>query len=425
MAFLRPPLLCPTIESLSFCISRPIMGGYYTFHHHALVGGSTILRAAPQFLPNLRHLRIDGDDSIEEFESDIALFCSCLRTLETLVITPWALTDELLSTLSLLPSLLSIRVLESGKERNMLPAQSSPMLSSAPVPELSRGAFPALKDAGLIAWSPALATVLICQPYFPSSHLRTLWLKFSTVCIISPTEVRTLLRALVWTFPVLEELTLRFGSYGWNGQTPHGTHYEPLSYFHIQSFFLIRNLNVFCFDHTMPLHISNAEIRDMARHCSRFRRLILNPYPTVPSADVVAEVPTVEALGYFAESCPRLEKLGLLMCTRERPTSRPPAKFSRLFELFVGWSVIPVFDGTSEVLGVWDDVASYLSLVMDDSTKLGTVYGYGPREDLGELVSASMRARCQVPSDFDPYYRDMALAWSSVWAIASLKRATG
>lgn len=397
------------------------MGGHFPFHFQTIMEAPVVLRAAPEFLSNVRHLRIDGDDTIEEFADDIALFCSLLPSLETLEITPYGLSEELFLALSTVPRLISFRVMESGRDRDVRPDHCKTLLSKAPVPELPPRAFPALREASFTAWTPRLTTTLFVQPHFPSYKLRILWVKYATNSPISPVEVRSLLRALSWTFPALEELTLRFASYQWNFHP--GVPCEPLLFCHIKSFLAIMRLTVFCIDHIFPIRITNEDVREMAPQLSRFRCLLLNPYPTIQPADVITQVPSLEALGCLAEFCPSLERLGLLISAHQAPPLFViTAKFAKLRELFVGWSPIPVYSLDGEFAPLWDRIGTYLSYVMDDSTRLETVYSFVDAEELGEMVSAPMRARCQIFSDFNQHGQDMALAWSTVWMIASLKR---
>lgn len=396
------------------------MGGHFPFHFQSVIGASVALRAAPEYLPNVRYLRIDGDESIEEFEADVATFCCRLPKLEILEITPYGLSEALFLALSTVPRLISFRVMESGRDCDVRSDSCNMLLSKAPVPELRPRAFPALREASFTAWTPALTTTLLIQPHFPAYKLRVLWIKYATTSPISPVEVRSLLRAFSWTFPVLEELTLRFASYGWSLQP--GVECEPLFFSHIRSFLAILRLTVFCIDHVFPIRVTDEDVKEMAPQLSRFRCLLLNPYPTIQSADVITQVPSLDALGWLAESCPSLERLGLLVSAHQVPPIIAPVKFTKLRELFVGWSPIPVYSTNGEFARLWDRIATYLSFVLDDSTKLETVYSFRDAEELGEMVSAPMRARCEVLSDYDEHGQEMALAWSTVWVIASLKR---
>lgn len=424
LSLLRPPFLTHTIESLSVCISKPLMAHLLPHHHENLTIGSILLRTAPAFLTNLRHLRIDGDETIEDFAGDLGVFVSSLGSLETLEVTPFGLSEQVFVGLSSLPRFRSLHVLECGRDDDVLPGRLPALLLCHPVPELLQGAFRVVHGLSFTAWSPSMITRFIVQPYFPTSRVRRLWIKFSPAKQgSSPVEVRTLTRAFATTCTGLEDLTLRFASYGWDGFTEQAT--EALRYSDFEAIMLMPFLHSFAIDHTWPLLITPDDVRTIAKLASRFKVLLLNPYPThAPDANFAEVLPPLETLQYFAECCPHLEELGLLVSAMAPSGASPRAAFRNLRHLYVGWSWIPTFSHSPALYPQWQRIAFFLSSLVDGDAKLWTVYNTDEEEKdrPSEMVSPRLRARGRVFEDLDTESQRRARAWSSVWAMRGFNR---
>lgn len=400
------------------------MGDPMLLYHQNLQIGATHLRTAPAFIPFLRHLCIHGDHVVEDFAGELGLFVSSLHMLETISVTPYALSDQLFTGLSSLLHFRSLDVLECGKNDDVYPDKSPTFLISHPIPELREGAFPAVQGMSLTSWSPIIVRQFIIQPYFPTFRIRRLWIRFATnEWGSSPVLVNQLLAALAMTCFSLEDLTLRFASYGWEGNTQQPL--DILKFADIEPFLDIALLHSFSIDYSWALLLTQENLHRIAERGSRFRVLLLNPYPTfIPDNDVADTLPALEALHKFAEYCPLLETLGVLLSAMHPTGTLPSVPFRSLRHLFIGWSRIPIFSYSPALLTQWQSISDLLSRIIARDTKLITVYGFDGeyKEDRSLLASAPMRARGQSVQDQDIHHQRMAVAWSSVWAMALFDR---
>lgn len=412
---LRPPLLCPTIVNLCVSIRRGASGNVTPFYHPELASISSILRTAAFFVPGLRTLRIDGDDSLEEFVDDIAIFCERLVNLVTIGLSPFAMSRRLLFVLARLPRLEALRLLETGADGMLKPVRDVGMLSE-PVPELEEGSFPRAQQLALSAWSPSLTTSFVVQPGMSSLNLRTLWFRYSSRYPVIAEEVRYLLYAFALACPSLQSLTMRFASYGWDVNQDAAM--EPLTLHHLKLFYTMPYLIHFAFDHCFPVYFTAEDLEEIANNCCRFKSLFLNPYPTWHTRDSLSDLPPVTALEPFALLCPNLEKLGVLVDASIRLDCTWPPQFVALQELHIGWSLIPGCSAFGTIDPRWSNIAEYFSRLFPKGTKVKTIHNSRMDENPSSMMLAPMRARGRVLTDFDPISRYRSLTWSVVWAMA-------
>lgn len=413
---LRPPLLCSSIVNLSVSIRQDGTGNPAPFYHPCLSSVSTILRTAPYLIPGLRTLRIDGDECLEEFAEDISIFCELLENLVSIQLSPYAMSRRLLLVLSRLPRLQSLRLLEAGQDGNIRPARDVAYIS-LPVPELEAESFSCARELALSTWSPSLSSALILRPATLAINLKTLWFRYSAMYPVVAEEVRYLLYTFALACPNLEVLTMRFASYGWDMKQD--SVMEPLTLHHLRLFYAIRSLVHFAIDHPFPIHLTAADLQEIAANCGRFKSLFLNPYPSWHTQDVLVNLPPIDALEPFASLCLGLERLGVLVDASTTPLdSSCPPKFVSLQELHVGWSLIAGSAGFSVVDSRWSALAAYVSWMFSDGTQLKTIHGGRREDDASMMMLAPMRARGKIATEFDPLSRYRSLAWSVVWAMA-------
>lgn len=376
-------------------------------------------------LPNIDSLTILADQRGEQFEEFVLAICRACKGVQRLIVSPSIISVSLLRSVSILPYLKSIQVLEDDLPYSRLPAKPSRPVVCETSLLLRRTAFPSLSSIDLTASSALLSIRLLKSRNFPTRSLTSLWLRFATGAQMAPNDVKAIIKTVVGNCRALQSLTLRFSpfdQFGLDGVTG----VTGLQLKDIESFMSLPNLNAFVIDHILPLTLSMPEVNEIARRTASYRVLWLNPYPAITFMLKDWKGLPLAALACFAEHCNNVEHLGLFLNATERTQSTPGLPRLRMLQqLFVGWSQIPHTNlsiGSDDML-CCESTARYLSYILPDFATIST-----PSDFLHLQSSHTPSRYTRSPHvHFEEQEKDtesIRRAWTVVSAMAKFLRAT-
>lgn len=418
VANLRAPLLSPSVTDLTVLISEPVHGDEYV-----LICSN--LKSAPPSLPNVKTLRIDGDDHLENFHRPLAKFCTSFPGLQTLILAPSALSPFLLRALSTIDALVAVRVLECARSYELGYRFDIGAQISGGLRRFADGSFRALRSFSFTSSSVEAALSLLCMPTYPSRNLAVLWIKFPTGSYFDPGMVKELLGDMASVCLALEHLTLRFGSYGALRRDPmHSV--TQLSFTDIDPILLFPRLRCFFIDHYLCLSFTADECDRLAAGGSRFEELWLNPFPSVH--------PTLGSRGSFrvgwlskiSRGCPRLRRLGVVIeGTNFRYDGGEVNTFEELRELFVGSSPIATLrNGDDSRCRDWEHLGIFFSRLLGRRGRLQVVEEQDEAE-MFMMESSGMRATGGAVYHDEFQLQEESYAWRIVSGMITFLREIG
>lgn len=406
------PFISLAVVDLSVLVARPLRGDDFIGICHGL-------RRAPPMLGNVSSLRIDGDDHLESFYRPLSRFCLSLPRLRKIVLAPSALSGALLSGLSRIASLVSIRIAECGRDRSGRHVYEAGAAIGLPVPDFIENSFPCLREMAFISDSPLATLELLVSPHFPCRHLEALWIRWPTGSWFSPDEVEELLMAMSALCISLRSLTLRFApcvDYSLERDDPE----DRLEFRHIRPFLNFPELRVFALDHSLPLCLTESDFALIGPGAHNFIELWLNPYPSIMSMRSkywIEGVPDITCLRYFAEHCHFLSRLGLLVDARDPGALiEGTVPFISLTELCVGCSLITELEEYDiTIVEGWRTLSLFIYHLLPRSAVLSTV-SVQSDEEVEQLVCSRMRAMGGMEEEMS-MYEQSSHAWRSVFGM--------
>lgn len=411
---LRKPLISPAVEHLTVFIDHPEYG-----HSHTVA--AQCLHRTARLMPNVVTLRVDAEEHVRRLGPSLSALCQSLPRLQTVVLAPSALSVPLFEGLSQVRSLVSIKMLECARTSSggyvYEHGVDTKWSGSAPPSDC----FPNLRELGLICSGPQALRNVFVGVGFGRSLVR-LWIRFPDSSDLYPLDVREIIESLSKICLSLESLTLRFAQcrpmvfQGFTG-------FFPLCFVDIEPFLSFPRLKKFAIDHSLPLRLTESDLKELSFRACGFEQLWLNPYPPVRSVEDLDSLPGVHCLSYFARFCPSLRRLGVLVDGRDLlMTGEDHCQFLRLQELFVGWSPVTVFDEV-ESGSHWRSLAAFLFELMPFGSELSTVE-LQSEEEILSLASSDMRAMGGILWDHNVEIVTLSNAWRSVWAMVLFLRST-
>lgn len=408
---IRSPFLSSSVTDLTLSITR---SSYTELRKSVSIAFQSLSRS----LPNLRHLRIDGDQRLQEFQGDLTRLVMSLTNLRTLTLAPSAVCMAMYNVASTLPSLSRVDVAECGRGIGSRATSEPASAVSISVKQWAPNAFRDVNAIAVTASTTQAFSGFIIHRNFPIEWLAEMWVRFPNGPSCRPDDIKELLRMLAYNCTSLLRLVLRFAPVKPSSADTFQA-VLPLQLHHIAPFLEFHSLREFTFDHAQGLAVSSSDIAEIALHASRFEKLWLNPYPINPLPPSFS----ISCLADFAKHCHAMKSLALYMDGFDSSClNRELARFSQLEELFVGWSSIPVRRSGQLVVGQWALMATFLSIVLPAWTSISCVGHYMDSEDPFMAISSGIRlcslltgfARCQAHS--------YANAWDTVAGMAQFLR---
>ncbi|TDL16770.1 hypothetical protein BD410DRAFT_901809 [Rickenella mellea] len=251
----------------------------------------------------LCYLDLQITSRVLEAEAELTDMLSTLTNLKTVVMRGHPISSSIVSSLSRIPNLGTIKFeyfsLEYfSHQRSRDPADVQPLW-----PVLREGAFPSLKDISCYSTLRHIASFFSAQ--FAPLNITSLYVH--TMSIETPNYVSEYLKVLSQTCTMLKSVVLCLIM----GEREHGqngpVHSDSISFQDIYPILDFLQLTSFKLTHYRPLDITDDDIDRLASHWPLLESLELNTQPVALNDPKL----TFASLASLARHCPNLTHLGL------------------------------------------------------------------------------------------------------------------
>lgn len=329
-------------------------------------------------LPNVESLTILGPYHSHKYPDDIIRISHCFKYLTELTFSPSTMHSRVLQSIASIRTLKSLRIAEYYLMNARARLQKTPPAVGPNSVKLNRFSFKQLSCISLTVAGQNHFDKLLSARNFPTRSLTSLWARFDGGLSYTADDIYLIFDGIVKHCRLLQSLTLRFCP-----SQPQSlaamTVVEVIHYAEFRSFLSLPYLTEFIIDHSLPLFLREEDIIHIAQRASRFKVLWLNPVPAIILEVDEWHIPALHTIRHFAQYCPRLRELGLLVdACIQTDQSMQRFMFQSLQELFIGRSRIPYLsnDNRREILTSWESIAHFLSQTLSKSTRLTTTRDY-------------------------------------------------
>ncbi|KZS95087.1 hypothetical protein SISNIDRAFT_356495 [Sistotremastrum niveocremeum HHB9708] len=304
-----------------------------------------VLRGIPKASPGLEFLKVTCSDAIQTTVSDLVALAEDLPNLREIILSSHLLCAVVISSLSKHPHITTISQDSSG-----ITVLKHPGIHYER--RISDTDFQSLKSLHLDTDMDSLLPWLSNRDVLPS--LRVFGVELRT--LEPPHRIRDLFTLLTTAIPHIVELTV--DSYKHNRRSTGRPLYVSSASFQPLTQHL--SLTCFVFDHPDPLCMNDEDVESLAKAWPNLTTFYLGKSALYKDAQAVL---SMSVLSSFAQHCPKLQTLALVMNALTVPSPSPSnqAQFGHNFkQLDVGCS--PISDPRA--------VANFLSRVVPEGTEL-------------------------------------------------------
>lgn len=411
MLYASTPFLSPSVVDFTLLVTS-----------HAIEGNmiplDNVLDLLSSCLPSVVHLRIDGDEILRDRARSIATFCTSFHNLESVVLSPSAISVGLLRWMSEECPIKCLRFAEFAS-KDAIRAIHDPYAGlHEHITDFPLDSFSRCSVFSFIASTCAIASSLILSPNFPSRLIKHLWIRITDAAFLEPEHVFEMMAVIAASCTSLEGLTLRTAAF-YSREVENMNINKSLEFKHFSSFLDMPLLTAFTIDHSFPLAITSKDVFVISCKASRFKVLWLNPYPLFVPTQSLVKMVGMSCLMDMAKRCGSLESLAMCMDLTEGVPDIPCRhRFVRLLEFFVGWTGLPRYGIDPECRTKWESIASMMAELFSTHTVITTLRDH---REVKEYDMVSSRIRKVFVEEYGHVNRSHE-AWMNILGMAEMLR---